>query len=195
MFGGGARRARKGSDLKATIDVTFDEALHGARRSVTHRIPSTGESDTIEVTIPAGCYDGMKVRYKNHGEYGMNGGPRGSMLIEFRVAEHPVFKRRGKTADVAIDVPISIFEAALGCTVDIPTPSGKKLRLKVPAGTQTGKSFRFKEMGMPDVKRGGHMGALLATVTVQVPTRLTDQERAALEKLRDADARDYRPKL
>lgn len=195
MFGGGARRARKGSDLKATIDVTFDEALHGARRSVTHRIPSTGESDTIEVTIPAGCYDGMKVRYKNHGEYGMNGGPRGSMLIEFRVAEHPVFKRRGKTADVAVDVPISIFEAALGCTVDIPTPSGKKLRLKVPAGTQAGKSFRFKEMGMPDVKRGGHMGALLATVTVQVPTRLTDQERAALEKLRDADARDYRPKL
>ena len=69
MFGGGSRRARKGSDLKAVIDVTFDEALHGARRSVTHRIPSTGESDTIEVTIPAGCYDGMKVRYKNHGEY------------------------------------------------------------------------------------------------------------------------------
>ena len=100
MFGGGARRARKGSDLKAVIDVTFDEALHGARRSVTHRIPSTGESDTIEVTIPAGCYDGMKVRYKNHGEYGVNGGPRGNMLIEFHVAEHPVFKRRGKTADV-----------------------------------------------------------------------------------------------
>lgn len=69
MFGGGRPRARKGSDLKATIDVTFDEALHGARRNVTHRIPSTGESDSIEVTIPAGCYDGMKVRYRNHGEY------------------------------------------------------------------------------------------------------------------------------
>ena len=96
---------------------------------------------------------------------------------------------RGKTADVAVDVPISIFEAALGCTVDIPTPSGKKLRLKVPAGTQTGKSFRFKEMGMPDVKRGGHMGALLATVTVQVPTRLTDQERGPREAARRRCAR------
>ena len=149
MFGGGARRARKGSDLKAVIDVTFDEALHGARRSVTHRIPSTGESDTIEVTIPAGCYDGMKVRYKNHGEYGVNGGPRGNMLIEFHVAEHPVFKRRGKTADVSVEVPISMYEAALGCSVDIPTPEGKKLRLKVPAGTQTGKSFRFRRWACP----------------------------------------------
>lgn len=195
MFGGGARRARKGSDLKAVIDVTFEEALHGAKRSITHRIPSTGEQDTLEVTIPAGCYDGMKIRFKNHGEYGVNGGPRGNMLVEFRVAEHPLFKRKGKTPDVQIDVPISMYEAALGCTVDVPTPSGKKLRLKVPAGTQEGKSFRFKEMGMPDAKRKGHTGALLATVTVQIPTSLSDKERAALEKLRDADERAYRAKL
>ncbi len=137
----------------------------------------------------------MKVRFKNHGEYGVNGGPRGNMLIEFRVAEHPVFKRRGKNGDVAIDVPISIYEAALGCTVDVPTPAGKKLRLKVPAGTQAGKSFRFKEMGIPDAKRAGHTGALLATVGVEVPTSLTSQERAALEKLRDADERSYRPNV
>lgn len=117
------------------------------------------------------------------------------MLIEFHVAEHPVFKRRGKTADVSVEVPISMYEAALGCSVDIPTPEGKKLRLKVPAGTQTGKSFRFKEMGMPDAKRRGHMGALLANVTVQIPTSLTDKERTALEKLRDSDERDYRTKL
>ena len=107
----------------------------------------------------------------------------------------PVFKRRGKTADVSVEVPISIYEAALGCTVDVPTPAGKKLRLKVPAGTQTGKSFRFKEMGMPDAKRSGHTGALLANVTVQVPTSLTERERAALEKLRDSDDRPYRTKL
>ncbi len=195
MFGGGARRARKGSDLRAVIDVSFEESLHGAKRNITHRIPSTGEQDTLEVTIPAGCYDGMKLRFKNHGEYGVNGGPRGNMLVEFRVAEHPLFKRKGKTADVTIDVPISIYEAALGCTVDVPTPSGKKLRLKVPAGTQEGKSFRFKDMGMPDAKRKDHMGALLATISVQVPTSLTDKERAALEKLREADERPYRAKL
>jgi len=125
----------------------------------------------------------------------VNGGPRGSMLIEFHVADHPVFKRRGKSADVAIDVPVSMYEAALGCTVDVPTPSGKTLRLKVPAGTQSGKSFRFKDMGMPDVKRSGHTGALLATVSVKVPMSLTEKERAALEKLRDADERTYRPSL
>lgn len=192
MFGGGARRARAGSDLKATINVTFDEALHGAKRSITHRIPSTGETDSLEVTIPAGCYDGMKLRFRGHGEYGVNGGPRGNMLVEFRVAEHPVFKRKPKSADVLLDVPVSIYEAALGCTVEVPTPAGKKLRLKVPAGTQTGKSFRFKEMGMPDTKRAGHMGALLATIVVQVPTSLSEKERAALEKLREADERAYR---
>lgn len=192
MFGGGRPRARKGNDLKATIDVGFDEALHGAKRNITHRIPSTGESDGLEITIPAGCYDGMKVRYRDHGEYGSNGGPRGSLLVEFRVAEHPLFKRRGKTGDVTIEVPISIYEAALGSTVEIPTPAGKKLRLKVPAGTQMGKSFRFKEMGLPDPKRKGHTGALLANVVVKVPTSLTDKERADLERLRDADERAYR---
>lgn len=195
MFGGGARRARKGADLKAVIDVTFEEALHGAKRTVTHRIPSTGEQDTVEVSIPAGCYNGMKLRYKNHGEYGTNGGPRGSMLVEFHVAEHPLFKRKGKAGDVVLDVDVSMYEAALGCSVDISTPTGKKLRLKIPAGTQTGKCFRFKEMGLPDPKRTGHVGALLATINVQVPTSLSDKERAALEKLRDADERTYREGL
>ncbi len=190
---GGRPRTRKGGDLSITIDVSADDAFRGTSRTVTYSVPSTGERQTISVTIPAGAVDGGKIRYKRRGEYGTNGGERGDLLVTTHVEEHPLFKRKG--ADVTMEVPVSAFEAALGCTVDVPTPGGKTVRLKIPAGTQTGKKFRFKEMGAPDVKRRGRTGALLVEVKVQVPTNLTDDERAALERLRDADARNYREKL
>ena len=190
---GGRARTRKGGDLSITIDVSADDAFRGTSRTVTYSVPSTGERQTISVTIPAGAVDGGKIRYKRRGEYGANGGERGDLLVTTHVEEHPLFKRKG--ADVNMEVPVSAFEAALGCTVDVPTPGGKTVRLKIPAGTQSGKKFRFKEMGAPDVKRRGRTGALLVEVKVEVPTNLTGEERAALETLRDADTRSYRDKL
>ena len=190
---GGRARTRKGGDLSITIDVSADDAFRGTSRTVTYSVPSTGERQTISVTIPAGAVDGGKIRYKRRGEYGANGGERGDLLVTTHVEEHPLFKRKG--ADVNMEVPVSAFEAALGCTVDVPTPGGKTVRLKIPAGTQSGKKFRFKEMGAPDVKRRGRTGALLVEVKVEVPTNLTGDERAALETLRDADTRSYRDKL
>ena len=94
-----------------------------------------------------------------------------------------------------MDLPISVYEAALGATVDVPTPDGTEVRLKVPAGTQDGKTFRFRDMGAPNVKRKGSRGALYVTVRVKVPTMLTKKERDALETLRDADTRDYREEV
>ena len=190
---GGRARTRKGGDLSITIDVSADDAFRGTSRTVTYSVPSTGERQTISVTIPAGAVDGGKIRYKRRGEYGANGGERGDLLVTTHVEEHPLFKRKG--ADVNMEVPVSAFEAALGCAVDVPTPGGKTVRLKIPAGTQSGKKFRFKEMGAPDVKRRGRTGALLVEVKVEVPTNLTGDERAALETLRDADTRSYRDKL
>ena len=190
---GGRARTRKGGDLSITIDVSADDAFRGTSRTVTYSVPSTGERQTISVTIPAGAVDGGKIRYKRRGEYGANGGERGDLLVTTHVEEHPLFKRKG--ADVNMEVPVSAFEAALGCTVDVPTPGGKTVRLKIPAGTQSGKKFRFKEMGAPDVKRRGRTGALLVEIKVEVPTNLTGEERAALETLRDADTRSYRDKL
>lgn len=195
-FGGQQRtRTRKGGDLSLSIDVSFEDAFRGSTRKVTYRIPSTGEQQTLMVTIPAGSYDGSKLRYKRRGEFGVNGGERGDLTVTLHVAEHPLFKRQGKTADMTMEVPVSVYEAALGCTIDVPTPGGATVRMKVPAGTQSGKTFRFKEMGAPDMKRRGHTGALLVKVVVQVPTQLGDKERAALEKLREADGRDYRSRV
>lgn len=197
IFGGaaGARsnRPSKGSDLTMSIDVTAEEAFSGASRKVTYRVPSTGEEQTLTVKIPAGAIDGGKLRYRGRGETGVNGGARGDLVITTNVAEHPLFKRDG--ADVRMELPLSMYEAALGTTVDVPTPSGKTVRLKVPAGTQAGKTFRFKDLGAPDVKRKGSVGALYVTVQVKVPTLLSKKEREAIEALKAADERDYREEV
>ena len=191
--GAGRSRSRKGGDLSLTVDVTAEDAFRGVTHKVTYRIPSTGEQQTITVSVPAGAVDGGKLRYKRRGEYGVAGGERGDLVVTTHVEEHPLFKRKG--ADVTMEVPVSVYEAALGCTVDVPTPGGATVRLKVPAGTQTGKKFRFKEMGAPDVKHRGRTGALLVEIKVQVPTNLSDDERDAMTKLREADTRDYREKV
>ena len=187
---GGRARPRKGNDLTVTLDVTAEEGFKGTQHRVTYRIPSTNEQQAVVVSVPAGANNGDKVRYRKRGEYGANGGERGDLVVVMNVTEHPLFKR--DKADVTMEVPISMYEAALGATVDVPTPSGSTLRIKVPAGTQSGRKFRFKDMGVPDVKHPGRTGALYAKVVVKVPTRMRAEERAALERLRDEDTRDYR---
>ena len=125
--GAGRSRARKGGDLSLTVDVTAEDAFRGVTHKVTYRIPSTGEQQTITVSVPAGAVDGGKLRYKRRGEYGVAGGERGDLVVTTHVEEHPLFKRKG--ADVTMEVPVSVYEAALGCTVDVPTPGGATVRL------------------------------------------------------------------
>ena len=91
-----------------------------------------------------------------------------------------------------MNLPISMWEAALGASVKVPTPDGTEVMLKVPAGTQDGKTFRFRNMGAEDVKHRGGKGALYVTVKVQVPAHLSARERDALEALRHSDTRSYR---
>ena len=194
IFGGAAgqqaRRSMRGSDLTLTISLTPEEAFKGTKRDVSYMVPSTGERAKLTVEVPAGAYDGMKLRYHDRGEYGSNGGPRGSLVITTSVAEHPLFKRDG--ADVRLELPVSIWDLALGASVKVPTPGGNTLKLRIPAGTQDGKTFRFRDLGAPNVKRRGTFGAMYVTVRAQIPTRLSAKEREALEALRDADERDYR---
>lgn len=196
IFGGGAGNTRreprpqKGGDLTATIEVPFEDALKGATRKVSYTIPSTGEKQTITVKIPAGAVDGGKLRYRGRGDYGCGGGERGDFVITTRVQEHPLFKRDG--ADIRMELPVSFYEAALGSVVDVPTPQGETVRLKVPAGSQDGKTFRFRDLGAPDVKHKGQKGALYVTIRIAIPRKLTQKEREALQALKDADTRDYR---
>jgi molecular chaperone DnaJ len=134
----------------------------------------------VTVNVPAGATDGGKLRFKGKGEPGVAGGPPGDLYVVTHIRPHPYFSRDG--ADVVLDLPVTIAEAALGTTVTIPTPDGKKAKVKVPAGTQDGKVLRLKGKGAPRLKRAGS-GDLKARVRVNVPEKLSDAEREIFERL------------
>ncbi len=129
------------------------------------------------VKIPAGARDGTRVRLKGKGEPGLSGGPPGDLFVVASVDPSPLYERRG--ADLVLEVPVTYPEAALGATVEIPTPEGP-VNLKIPAGTESGKLLRVKGRGAPKLKGGGK-GDLLARVKVTVPGKLSKAEKEALE--------------
>ena len=132
-----------------------------------------------EVKIPAGVKDGTRIRLKGKGEPGTAGGPAGDLHVITRVARSPLYGRNG--ANLTIDVPVTYAEAALGAEVEVPTPDGR-VSLKIPAGSQDGRTLRIRGHGAPKLNGGGK-GDLLARLRLTVPKKLTKPEREAIEAL------------
>ncbi|MCD6734731.1 MAG: molecular chaperone DnaJ [Burkholderiaceae bacterium] len=137
------------------------------------------KNKTLEVAIPAGIDDGMRIRSAGNGEPGINGGPPGDLYVEIHVKEHPVFQRDGD--DLHCEVPIGITTAALGGTVQIPTLHGRA-EIDLPEGTQSGKQFRLRGKGIKGI-RSSYPGDLYAHVVVETPVRLTDRQKQLLREL------------
>ena len=175
--------------MTVTLEVSFDEALNGAQKRVTLRIPGQADKQTLDVKIPAGAVDGGRLRLKGKGMAGANGGPAGDLLITTKIAPHPYFTRDG--ANVKIVVPITIAEASLGASVVVPAPDGTKVRVKVPAGTQSGTELTIKGKGAARVNGSGK-GDLLIKLQVKVPTVLNEEQREALERFSEATTEDVR---
>lgn len=128
---------------------------------------------TLSVNIPAGVEDGTRIRLAGEGEAGVRGGPPGDLYIFLAIAAHPFFQRDG--ADLYCRAPISMVTAALGGEFEVPTVDGQKSRVKVPAGTQSGKRFRLAGKGMP-VLRAKRMGDMYVQVNVETPQNLTKKQ-------------------
>jgi molecular chaperone DnaJ len=143
------------------------------------------------VKIPAGVKDGTRIRLAGKGEAGYGGGPSGDLYVITGVTPSKLFRRRG-VADLELDVPVTYAEAALGATVEVPTPDGR-VSLKVPAGSQDGKLLKIKGRGAPKLKGSGR-GDLIARVKVSVPEKLSKAEKEALEQLKDVSHEDPREK-
>jgi molecular chaperone DnaJ len=143
------------------------------------RAPS---SRTLNVRVPAGVKDGQRIRLKGKGGKGENGGPNGDLFLVVHVEPHRLFGRKGD--HLTITVPVAFDEAALGAQIQVPTLDGPPVRLKIPAGTPNGRTFRAGGKGA--ITKAGGRGDLLVTVEVAVPAELSDEERLAVETLRDA---------
>jgi len=133
---------------------------------------------TLEVKIPAGIDDGMRLRHGGHGEPGINGGPAGDLYVEIHIKPHSVFQRNGD--DLHCEMPISFVTAALGGEIEIPTLDGMA-RIKIPTETQTGKVFRLRGKGIKNVRTHAH-GDLMCHVLVETPVKLTDRQKELLEE-------------
>ena len=144
-----------------------------------HGVGKTKNNRTLEVKIPAGIDDGMRIRSTGNGEPGTNGGPPGDLYIEIRLKKHDIFERDGD--DLHCAVPISFTTAALGGEIEVPTLAGKAA-IDIPEGTQAAKQFRLRGKGIKGV-RASYPGDLYCHITVETPVKLTEHQRKLLKEL------------
>jgi molecular chaperone DnaJ len=163
----------KGRDHVATVGLEFLTAVHGD--TVTLENPGGGKP--IQVKIPAGVADGQKIRLRGKGEQSRDGGEPGDLVLTVQVRPHPVFTRDG--LHLRVDVPVTFVEAALGATIEVPTLGGDPVKLRVAAGTPSGRVLRVKGRGVTTSKG---VGDLLATVQVAVPSHLSVEATKHLEQ-------------
>jgi molecular chaperone DnaJ len=147
------------------------------------------KTSTLQVKIPAGVDTGARLKLRGEGEASPTGGPPGDLYVLIRVREHPLFERHNN--EVICEIPISFPQAALGAEIEVPTLEGK-IKMKVPAGTQSGNVFRLRGKGIPDL-RGGGRGDQLVRVVVETPRKLTPRQRELLEEFARLDGEDVHP--
>lgn len=179
---GGERRSRgrtarfSGADQEAELTLDIDGAYRGGRRSITLSGPEGPRS--YDVNIPAGVTDGQRIRLAGQGGQGSGGGPAGDLYLVVRIAPDARYRIEGR--DLYVDLPLTPWEAALGASVAVETPSGEA-KVRVRPGTSSGKRLRLRGRGLPNPR--GKPGDVYAETRIMVPASLTDEERRLFEQL------------
>lgn len=190
----GRRRARRGADVEATLELDLAESARGGEKRLSIVRPGASGvpiSETVTVRIPPGVADGGRIRIPGKGGEGAGGGVAGDLYARIRIRPHPVFHLEGR--NLLVEVPVTVREATLGAKVEIPTLDGRAT-LTIPPGTDSGQRLRLKGKGLPD-PRGGPSGDLYVTVQIRVPKSLDAEGRAALETLSKLDPPGLREDL
>jgi len=183
--GRGEVRQVRQTFLGSMVQVTTCPDCRGAGKVTTHKCSNCGgrgyERKTLTKTIPipAGVDSGTQIRLSGEGQPGTNGGPRGNLFIEVKVKNHRFFRRRKD--DVLLDLNINVAQATLGAEVKVPTLSGDE-KMTIPPGTQPGKVFKLKNKGIPHLRSGGK-GNQLVIINIDIPSRLSNEQRQIFEQL------------
>jgi curved DNA-binding protein len=186
LFGArGARGPIPGADQEAELELTVEEAYQGGRRWIA--LPGPEGQRSYEVSIPPGVVEGQRIRLAGQGGQGGRDAPPGDLYLIVRIRPHSRYRLAGR--DIYVDLPVAAWEAALGAVVPVDTPGGEA-KVRVPAGSSTGRRLRLRGQGMPNPK--GRPGDLYAEVKVLVPPRLSARERELFEEL--ARVSDFDPR-
>ena len=185
----GARRPgrpsfKKGRDIEYIMELSFEDAFKGLTPTIT--VNRGGKLEKIKVKIPPGVKNGTKIRIAGKGEPGLPGGAVGDLYIVTKVKPHPFFERNNE--NLTCEVPITYWEAALGGEIEVPSPEGKLVKMKIPPCTQTGQRFRLKGKGMPKLKGGGR-GDLYVKVKVKTPCNLDPRSVKLLRELAEIEGK------
>lgn len=179
MFGGrhghgGGRAKFKGQDYNAELHLSLEEAYK------THKQTLTVNGKNIRITIPAGVENGQTIRIAGYGGPGVNGGPAGDLYLTFVIAPGTRFRRAGNDLFMAAD--LDLYTAVLGGDMTIDTLDGK-LRVKIQPETQNGTKIRLKQKGFPVYKSEGQFGDLIVTLSIRIPTHLTEKQKQLFDQL------------
>jgi curved DNA-binding protein len=168
-------RPQRGRDYEQPVEITLHEAYHGTARILQM------DGQRLEIRIPAGAKTGTRVRMSGQGATGVGGGPAGDLYLRVTVLPDPRFERKGD--DLHTSVTADLFTLVLGGEIRVPTMTGE-VALRVPSGTQNGRTFRLRGKGMPHLRQPDQHGDLYAKIEVRLPTDLSPEQRELFEQLR-----------
>ena len=180
-FGFGGRQPQRNKTININVDLSLEDVLNGKELDAELAVPN-GRKKIINISIPAGIESGQQIRYQGMGDNSIPGIPPGDLIVNIRVAPHPIFRRDGDS--LLVEKDISVWDALLGCNLTLQTLDGKSLNITVPSGTQPETVLSCRNEGVPNM-RNRQRGNLLIKIKVAVPRNLTANQITAIENLKN----------